>query len=54
MSDTKFWVAFNRIPQLGTVRFRWLEQQYGTLQDAWHLTTMRSSEILSVYPGKHV
>ena len=35
MSDTKFWVAFNRIPQLGTVRFRWLEQQYGTLQDAW-------------------
>ena len=35
MNDTKYWVAFNRIPHLGTVRFRQLEQHFGTLEEAW-------------------
>ena len=33
--DTKYWVALNRIPHLGTVRFRQLEQHFGLLKDAW-------------------
>ena len=35
MADTKYWVAFNRIPQLGTVRFRQMEQHFGSLEGAW-------------------
>ena len=35
-ADIKFWVALNRIPQLGTVRFRRLEQFFGGLENAWN------------------
>ena len=35
MEDIKYWVAFNRVPQLGTVRFRKLEAHFGSLDKAW-------------------
>ena len=35
MEDIKYWVAFNRVPQLGTVRFRKLEALFGSLDKAW-------------------
>ena len=34
-SDTKYWVAFNRIPRIGRVRFKLLEERFGTLEQAW-------------------
>lgn len=36
MDDIKYWVALNRVPQLGTVRFRRLEAYFGGLEDAWN------------------
>ena len=36
MDDIKYWVALNRVPQLGTVRFRRLEAYFGDLKDAWN------------------
>ncbi len=36
MEDIKYWVALNRVPQLGTVRFRRLEAYFGGLKDAWN------------------
>ena len=35
MSDFKYWIAFDQVRQLGTVRFRLLEGFFGSLQDAW-------------------
>ena len=35
MPDTKYWVAFSLIPNLGTVRFRLLEQYFASLEEAW-------------------
>ncbi len=35
MEDIKYWVALNRVPQLGTVRFRRLEAHFGDLARAW-------------------
>ena len=35
VTDTKYWVAFSRIPNLGTVRFRLLEGYFSSLADAW-------------------
>ena len=35
MEDIKYWVALNRVPQLGTVRFRRLEARFASLQHAW-------------------
>jgi DNA processing protein len=35
MEDIKYWVALNRVPQLGTVRFRRLEAHFGVLANAW-------------------
>ena len=35
MNDTKYWVGFNRIPNLGTVTFRHLERYFGSLGEAW-------------------
>jgi predicted Rossmann fold nucleotide-binding protein DprA/Smf involved in DNA uptake len=37
-ADTKFWVALSRVPQLGTVRFRRLEANFGNLESAWNAT----------------
>ena len=34
-ADTKYWVALSRIPHLGTVRLRLLEQHFPTLEEAW-------------------
>ncbi|MFP6651548.1 MAG: hypothetical protein VCA17_04885 [Dehalococcoidia bacterium] len=34
-SDIKYWVAFNRIPRIGRVRFKLLEERFGTLEQAW-------------------
>ena len=36
MSDSKYWLAFNRIQNLGMVRFRLLEKRFGSLEEAWH------------------
>ncbi|PKB77939.1 MAG: DNA protecting protein DprA [SAR202 cluster bacterium Io17-Chloro-G9] len=36
MEDMKYWVALNRVPQLGTVRFRRLESYFGELEHAWN------------------
>ena len=36
--EIKYWVALNRIPQLGTVRFRRLEDFFGGLENAWNAT----------------
>ena len=36
MTDIKYWVAFNRIPHLGTVRFRQLQEHFGSLGEAWN------------------
>ena len=36
MEDIKYWVALNRVPQLGTVRFRRLEAYFGELKEAWN------------------
>ena len=33
-SDIKYWVAFNRIPGIGSVRFKLLEERFGTLEQA--------------------
>jgi len=35
MDDTKYWVAFNRIPAVGRARFERLERRFGNLEDAW-------------------
>ena len=35
MEEIKFWVALDRVPQLGTVRFRRLEAHFGELSRAW-------------------
>lgn len=35
VQDTKHWVAFNRIPGIGRVRFGLLEQYFGSLGEAW-------------------
>ncbi len=35
MEDLKYWVAFNRVPGLGTARFRLLERHFPTLGEAW-------------------
>jgi DNA processing protein len=36
MSDLKYWIAFDKVRQLGTVRFRLLEGFFGSLEDAWN------------------
>ena len=36
MDDLKYWVAFSRVPSLGPVKFRRLEERFGSLDDAWH------------------
>ena len=38
MADTKYWVAFHRIPNIGAARFRLLEKHFGTLDHAWTAT----------------
>ena len=35
MTDLKYWVAFSRVPHIGTVRFRRLEEHFGSLEQAW-------------------
>lgn len=35
MSDLSFWLAFNRVPSVGRVRFERLERHFGTLAEAW-------------------
>ncbi len=36
MKDIKYWVALNRVPQLGPVRFKRLEAHFGRLEHAWN------------------
>ena len=36
MNDIKYWVALNRVPQLGPVRFKKLETHFGRLEHAWN------------------
>lgn len=35
MDDTKYWVAFNRIPGIGRARYAALEAYFGSLEVAW-------------------
>ena len=44
MDDIKFWVALNRVPQLGTVRFRRLETYFKQLENAWGATPVQLKE----------
>ena len=37
-ADTKYWVAFTRIPSIGPARARTLEGAFGTMEAAWHAT----------------
>ncbi len=43
--DLKYWVAFNRIPRIGRVRFKLMEERFGTLEQAWRagLTELRAA-----------
>ena len=34
-NERKYWVAFTRIPRVGTVRVREMERHFGTLSNAW-------------------
>jgi DNA processing protein len=36
MYQMKYWIALNRVPQLGTVRFSRLEAYFGDLEHAWN------------------
>ena len=38
-ADTKYWVAFTRIPSIGPARARTLEGAFGTMEAAWHAST---------------
>ena len=31
----KYWIAFSRIPGIGRVRFKLLEERFDSLEDAW-------------------
>ena len=35
MDDTKYWVAFSRIPAIGRARIERLERHFGVLEEAW-------------------
>jgi DNA processing protein len=35
-SELKYWVAFTRIPRIGPVRIKRMEERFGTLERAWH------------------
>ncbi len=35
MTDLKYWVALNRIPSLGTVKFRLLEKHFASMEEVW-------------------
>ena len=35
MTDIKYWVALSRVPNLGPVKFRLLEEYFGSLERAW-------------------
>lgn len=34
-AELKHWIAFTRVPYIGTVRLRLLEKRFGSLSDAW-------------------
>jgi DNA processing protein len=34
-NELKYWVGFSRLPRIGTVRFKLLEERFGTLERAW-------------------
>jgi DNA processing protein len=42
--ETAFWVAFNRIPGLGSVRYRALLSRFGKLSEAWRATRSELAE----------
>ncbi len=46
MDDLKYWVAFNRVPGMGTVRFRALEQAFATLEAAWKASASELRAVL--------
>ena len=37
--DLPYWVAFTRVPSVGSVRVGLLEQQFGSLEAAWHASS---------------
>jgi DNA processing protein len=49
MEPIKYWVALNKVPQLGTVRFGKLEAYFGDLEHAWNasLGEVRAAELES-------
>ena len=44
-NELKYWVAFDRIPRIGRVRFKLMEEHFGTLEEAWRsgLAELRSA-----------
>lgn len=36
MTDTRYWVAFNLVPQIGPAKVQRLLERFGDLQTAWH------------------
>ena len=36
VDQIEYWVALNRVPRLGTVRFGRLEAYFGQLENAWN------------------
>jgi len=36
MSDLRYWIGFNRVPQIGPVRLRRLLDVFGSIDQAWH------------------
>ena len=45
MEEVKYWVALNRVPQLGTVRFRRLEGYFGDLGMLAYVRDVQRREI---------
>src|SRR4030042_1034790 len=45
-SDTQYWVALNRIPGVGRVRYQLLEKHFGRMENAWRATPAASERDL--------
>ena len=35
MDEIKYWVAFTRVPAIGAIRFRLLQEAFGSVEEAW-------------------
>ena len=46
-NELKYWVAFTQIPRIGRVRFKLMEERFGTLEAAWRagLTELKAAGV---------